>query len=183
MTRRIPAALVALLFAAAPLFGQTVVRIKDDQGRTLIEFTVATGSVEVTHPGPVNPPPGPPPPPVNPPPVNPPNVGPVKHFIIVRDDRPGAMSAGQLAALRDPQLRAAVAARGWAWHVFEVSSVEVQQPPPTGKGYSRWLNNGNLTQAPNLTAPCVLFLDAQGKLVRGVPMAADTASIVANFGG
>jgi hypothetical protein len=181
------AVLLLVLFAPAWAAGQTVVRVKDNAGNVVCELTIpAGGGVEVIHPGPgpgpaPNPGPTPPPSPPNPPPVppspQPPNVGPIKHLVVIRDDTPGAMSGAQLAALRDQAVRAAVAQRGWAWHVFDVNSVEVQKPRAQGGlGYLKFVQQVG-------AAPCVLLLDAQGKLARGYPLPVDSAALVASFGG
>jgi hypothetical protein len=183
------AAFVCLLLAG-PLFGQTVVRIKDDRGNVVAELTIpANGGVEVIHPGPVNPLPNPVPPnpvppqplPPNPPPPLPPApvVGTAKHVVVVRDDTPGVMTAAQAAALRDPALRAEVSRRKLFWHVFDVASAEVQSPPPAGKGYAKWLASGKEAQ-PGVRTTGLFLLDAQGRLVvPGVPLPADAASILA----
>jgi hypothetical protein len=177
VTRRLA---LALLLLAAPAWAQTVVRVKDNAGNVVCELTIpAGGGVEVIHPGP-----GPNPPPPPPPPPNPaPNAGPVKHLVVIRDDTPGAMSGPQLASLRDPQVRAAVAQRGWAWHVFDVNSAEVQQPKAQGgKGYVKWLNNPNFAPAPNLKVPCIFLLDNDGRPARAFPLPADSAGFIAALG-
>jgi hypothetical protein len=176
MTRRLA---LTLLLLAAPAWGQTTVRVKDSAGNVVCELTIpAGGGVEVIHPGP-GPGPNPPPPNPQPPPPSPqpPNAGPVKHLVVIRDDTPGAMTGPQLASLRDAQVRAAVAQRGWAWHVFDVNSVEVQKPRAAGGlGYLKFVQQVG-------AAPCVLLLDAQGKLARGYPLPVDSAALVASFGG
>jgi hypothetical protein len=188
--------LALVLLLLWPLTGdaQQLVRVRDADGKVVAELTVAAGaSVEVLPPGPgpqpnprplpdivPNPAPNPNPTPVNPPAPPPqpaPNVGPVKHVVVVRDDTPGVMTAAQQAALRDPALRAQLLAKGLSWHVFDIGSVEVQQKPPAGLGYAKWFAG-----PPNLKAPALLLLDAQGKLVRGVPLPADAAGLIAAVG-
>ncbi len=175
-----------LLGLAVPAWGQTLIRVKSADGKVVCEVTIpAGGAYDITHP--VGPEPLPPPTPVPVPPIQPPVVPPnppvvvgkIVHVVVIRDDTPGAMSGAQQAVLRDAALRQQLQSKGVFWHVFDVNSVEVQQKPPTGKGYAKWLNNGNLPQALNLAAPCVFYLDAKGALVKGIPLPETSAGVLA----
>jgi hypothetical protein len=175
-----------LLLLAAPAFGQTTVRVKDSAGNVVCELTIpAGGGVEVIHPGPgpVVPPQPIPPAPVPPAPIPPapvppgPAVGRVKYVVIIRDDRPGAMTPGQLAALRDDALRQELRARKLQWDVFDVSSAEM-----TTLNYAKWFSGKEAI--PGLRAPALLMLDApdankKSRLVQGLNLPADSASILA----
>lgn len=187
---------LALLLAVPwPALAQTTVRIKDANGKVVVElFVAAPGSVEVLPgppgpgpapqpeppPNPVPPPnPLPPPAPVPPVPPNPaPVAGPVLHVVIISDTTAGAMTPAQFAALSDSALRVQLKAKKLEYHNFDVKSAAVQQLPPTGLNYKKWLAGG-ANAVPGVGTTALLLLDAKGRLAKGMPLPADAASILA----
>jgi hypothetical protein len=187
-------AALAVLLSGVAAVAQTVVLVRDGGGNVVARLEVAPGGrVEVIpspgpQPGPSpqpQPEPGPSPQPQPNPQPQPqpqpgPNVGPATFLVVIRDDRPGAMTPAQLAALRDANLRAQVQSRRLGWADLDVGSDAVQKPKAQGGlGYGvRFGGQPSLVERAG-GAPCLLLLDGRGQLVKGLKLPADAAGILA----
>lgn len=176
------AAGLALVVGAGLAPADLIVHVLDRDGKIVASLAVPPGGKTETlergtPPTPPNPNPTPPNP--TPTPIPPPNPTPAtaKYFVLIRNDAPGAMTSAQLAALADPNLRAAIKQAGLLYSEFDVSSNAVQKPPPQGLNYQKHLTDRQLT------APCILLIDAAGHVVKSMPMPTDNAAIIAALGG
>lgn len=142
------AVLIASLFGGVAL-GDLVVRVRDNSGRIIQTIAVpAGGSADVSEAGPTLPTP----------------VVTAKYLVVIRDDTPGKMTSGQLAALADADLRAKVKAAGLLYSEFPLDAIEVQMAPPAGKNYVKRM------QEAKVSAPCVMLFDAAGHVLRGAAL-------------
>lgn len=171
--RKLSLALAAAVIAlwAAASFADLIVHVRNAKGEIVASMAVPPGGYTETIERPATGPTPTPNPNPNPNPSPPSVTGPAKFISLIRDDAPGRMTSGQLAALADPNVRAQITAAKLLFSEFDVNSAAVQQPPPQG------LNLKQRMVEAGVSAPCLILFDAQGRVVRGVPLPNDPAGV------